>query len=527
MIGETLNALCAAGGHFELAAQLGDRLFQVSRLGWQPQADGVRIEIEAALDQKALELGRTVIGDRIRLDLDAEGRPRRFERASGEQRLTIDFADGEARATLADGSAFTVPGTPDAVLDGNAPALTAVLLQLLVARHGDAAGRCAVFLAGQLLPVSYALTREADGRLRSSLEELIAVDSEGVLESLVMEQQALTVRRAATEEMALLGRVETAPRKAAAAAAAPEGLDTREFEVPRADGTVTALARRPKNAAPRGAVLLLPGSGRIDRHGRAGNIDTGIGALADALAKAGFATLTADQPGAGNSKLGAAALTSRFSDEVAAAGDLLEATQALLPTARVAIIGHSLGGLVSLALASQRPKAIAALALLAAPGRPIDQLMDDQILWLGRERGLSEAEIDRQLTEQRGLVEAIRTVPEWTADTVPERYLAQRRLRDWMIELLDIDPAKLIAALPCPVFVGQGENDLQVGVEADFARLAVARADIDSHLYPGVGHLLRPTTRAEGLAAYAEDRPLSAALVADLIAFLGAHLASR
>lgn len=518
-----LAGLCPANGTFALTASLAERRYQVSRLGWRADGEGAAITIEGAIDQAALELGPTVVLDRIELILDSRGRPTRYARTSGKEGLTITFGGGQAHALLKDGTTFQVDADPDAVLDGNAPALTALLLRRSFCDSGSIAQRRAAFLAGQLLPLSYAVTAGGDDRWRSSLDEVLTVDAHGRLIELVMEKQALSVLPATADDLELLDArppARSAPRRAAE-------VDGEEFDVALPAGSVRALLWGAGNVPLRRIVLLLSGSGRIDRFGRAVGVDTGTGEIAAALAHAGYAAMTADQPGSGDSKLPADALSAGFGGEMAWAEALLDAAlQRSNSRAPVALVGHSLGGLLALELAVRRPDDVAAVALLATPGRPLDQVIEDQIRWIGERRGVADYVVAEQVAEHRRLIELIRSVPVWNSETVPERFLAQVRTRDWLAGLIDIDPAALAARTRCPLFVAQGDRDVQVSVDADFFRLAGALRGVEAHLYPDLNHLFRAAGEDEGVAGYAQtDAPVADLLLRDLRVFLDRSIA--
>ena len=520
-VASVLAGLCAEDGQFGLVASLAGQRCQVSRLTWRSESAGASVTIDGALDQKVLEIGSGVVLDRIVVTLGADARPLRYTRESGQQALSVIFEAGKAHATLSDGATFDIDGAdPDAVLDGNAPALTALLLRRSFACGGSVARRSDAFIAGQLLPFSYAVTAIDDGRWQSNLEETIAVDADGRLQELFMPRQALLVREADEADLGLLAK---APRAASPPArTAHPAMETREFEVGIPGGAVTALVRVPAGTVRGHTVLVLPGSGRIDRFGRAGSIDTGLGEIVEAIALAGHATMTADQPGSGDSKLPADALSGGYRSNIEMANALLDAALAQRESeGAVALVGHSLGGVLALELAVRRPDAVAALALLAAPGRPLDQVIEDQIRWIGERRGLDVGTVAEQVAEHRELIALIRTVPDWTSETVAERFLAQARTRDWLAGLIDTDPAALAAKVRCPLFVAQGGRDVQVSADRDFARLAAARPSAEAHLYPGLNHLFRPAEEGEGIADYDRaDAPVAAALLDDLTRFL-------
>lgn len=516
-----LAGLCVESGEFSLTATLAEERCQVSRLTWCSRPGGAIVTIHGALDQEVLEIGSKVVLDRIVLELDAASRPVHYERQSGGQGLSIAFEADKAHASLSDGATFEVEcANLDAVLDGNAPALTALLLRRSFAYHGSVAQRSQVFIARHLLPFSYSVAEDPEGRWQSNLEESIAIDDEGRLRELFMPRQSLLVREATESDLTLLEEVPRTP--APSKREANPALETREFQVKIPGGAVTALIRSRVGTSHGGTVLILPGSGRTDRFGRVGSIDTGLGQIAESIALSGHAAMSADQPGAGDSKLPTDALSGGYRSNLLMANALLDAALAQRKSAEpVILVGHSLGGVVALELAVKRPDDIAALVLLAAPGRPLDRVIEDQIRWIGKRRGIDPDTVDQQVAEHRELITMIRTVPEWTSETVPERFLAQIRTRDWLAGLIDADPAELVAKVRCPVFVAQGDRDVQVGVDQDFARLAAARPGLETHLYSNLNHLFRHASKDEGITGYDRtDAPVSAALIEDLTRFV-------
>jgi pimeloyl-ACP methyl ester carboxylesterase len=524
---EVLKGLSRNGERYALTSLLSGKPYQVSQMSWHRRGSDAVIEISGLIDQAVLQLGRSSVRDRIVVTLAPDGRPKAYRRESGGQSLAIDFDGHNAHATLHDGTTFDLPASPESVIDGHAPILTALLIRLAWALRGGAEGRRPVFVAGQLLDISYSLTRRSDGVLASSLEELIITDEAGRMTGLAIPRQALEVREATAHEIATLERKD-APRMPRREPAAParDDIDRSELEVAMpGGGSLHALVRRPR-ARPGRAALLLPGSGRIDRFGRSAAIDTGLGEIAEAVARAGFATLTADQPGAGRTPIGSSALERGFRAEIATASALLDVARASVePASPVVLIGHSLGGLISLVLAGERPADIRALVLLSAPGRPIDAVIEHQIVWIGRRRGIAPDILAQQVAEHRGFMDAIRTIPDWTPETVPDRYLAQARLRSWLRELIDLDPAALIAMISCPVFLAQGGRDVQISVEYDFeclAAAAIATSHLEKRLYPELSHMLSAVPEGSGIEHYEGDRSaVDERLIHDVVAFLG------
>ena len=117
---------------------------------------------------------------------------------------------------------------------------------------------------------------------------------------------------------------------------------------------------------PRPAVVLTAGSGPADRDGLAFGIPT-LGELAGALADAGFVVLRYDKRGIGQSGGRAeAASLADFADDQRAAVKFLTSRKDV-DQKRIAVVGHSEGGLVAL-LAAGKEKRIVAVVLIATPG---------------------------------------------------------------------------------------------------------------------------------------------------------------
>src|SRR6185369_12071451 len=114
------------------------------------------------------------------------------------------------------------------------------------------------------------------------------------------------------------------------------------------------------------AVVLVGGSGPTDRDSLVAGIPI-FGQIAGVLANAGYIVVRYDKRGIGQSggRAEAATLTD-YADDVRAAVKLLADRKDVDPK-RIAVIGHSEGGLVAL-IAASKDKRIASVGLLATPG---------------------------------------------------------------------------------------------------------------------------------------------------------------
>ena len=129
-------------------------------------------------------------------------------------------------------------------------------------------------------------------------------------------------------------------------------------------------------------VVIVPGSGPTDRDGN--QPATGLVAtdsyklLAEGLAAAGIASLRIDKRGMYGSR---AAIPDANNVSVTAYADDLRGWIGLAATLApsVWVAGHSEGGLVGLVAARDAPPALSGLILLAAPGRPVGDVLICQI----------------------------------------------------------------------------------------------------------------------------------------------------
>lgn len=192
-----------------------------------------------------------------------------------------------------------------------------------------------------------------------------------------------------------------------------------------ADGTTFHGSLRTPDGATTGAALLIPGSGPTDRNGNQAPIMVADTLLrtADSLAAQGIASLRFDKIGAGATGLGRYTPETvdeyGFTDQVdhaeAAARLLAELTG--VSTDDILVLGHSEGGLTTLALA-QRGIGDGYGLLAPLPMRYLD-LIAGQIEAVANSGQLSEEDAETVRTEVPRTVEAIRATAEVPEDHHP------------------------------------------------------------------------------------------------------------
>lgn len=292
----------------------------------------------------------------------------------------------------------------------------------------------------------------------------------------------------------------------------------RESEV-EARGPFGALGGTLCESGVVGAPLALihPGSGPTNRDG---DNPLGVSAqpyrlLAHALAAEGVDTVRVDKRGLFGSA-GAGDPNAVTLDDYAAD---IRAWLDALGRPRVALIGHSEGGL-SVMLAARGEPRVGALALLCAPGRPLAEIMRAQFRGNPFVAPALEAALAATAALERGERVAFAALP------AELRLSFAAPAQPFLIDMMRRDPAQALAETRAPALIVQGGRDIQVFAE-DADRLAAARADVERADFPAMTHVLKDCPdddRLANLATYARsDLPLSPGLAERVAAFLRAY----
>ncbi|MEU6609386.1 alpha/beta fold hydrolase [Streptomyces shenzhenensis] len=264
------------------------------------------------------------------------------------------------------------------------------------------------------------------------------------------------------------------------------------------DGTPLAgTLTLPAGPGPHPAVLLLHGSGPLDRDGNTRRLPMDLGGpLAAALAEAGIATLRYDRRGTGATP--GSWRTAGFSDngqDAATALHALAARPEVRPDA-VGVIGHSEGALHAMALAArQEVRAVVLLAGYARPG-------EDALRWQARSiaRGLPAPV--RLLRRPLGALgdRVLARIKETRTDVARVAGLPVNAR--WMREMLVHDTRDDLTAVHAPVLAVTGAKDIQVDPADldEIGRLVPGRTEI--HRVPGLTHVLRRDPGHHTLRSY-------------------------
>src|SRR3954447_19771534 len=288
-------------------------------------------------------------------------------------------------------------------------------------------------------------------------------------------------------------------------------------------GTVSKPAAAAAGRLP--AVVLVGGSGPTDRDGLAVGIPI-LGQIAGALADGGYLVIRYDKRGIGQSGGRAeSASLGDYAEDVRAAVKLLAERKDVDPK-RIAVVGHSEGGLVALMTAA-REKKIAAVGLIATPGiAGADIVLAQQKRLLDRTK-MTPEEKQAKVDEQKKIHDAVITGK--GLDQLPRNVRRTVDNPEFQGILLS-DPAKLIPEVRQPILIVQGALDTQVEPQNADQLEALARKrknapGVEVVKVPGINHLLVPATTGE-FSEYADlkDKHVSPAVTTALVTWLNKTL---
>ena len=277
-------------------------------------------------------------------------------------------------------------------------------------------------------------------------------------------------------------------------------------------GTLTMPVGRP-----RATLLIIPGSGPTDRDGNnvLGVATAPYRMLASDLAAKRIATVRIDKRGmfasktAGNPNAASIALYARDT------ADWVAATRRATGARCVWLAGHSEGGLIALVSAHQPD--ICGLILIAAPGRPLGQIIRAQLL-----ANPANAPLLPPALAALDQLEAGKHADLSKMHPALAQGLFNPKVQDYLIEALRYDPAALAKGTTVPILIVQGDHDIQVP-RADADRLAAAQPRAKLAVIAGMNHVLKiaPADRAANVATYADPAlPLAPGLVDTIVGFV-------
>ena len=247
-------------------------------------------------------------------------------------------------------------------------------------------------------------------------------------------------------------------------------LEESPIEVTTGNYKLPGILTRPKGKAHLPIVILVHGSGPQDRDGSIGPNKI-YRDIAWGLAAKGIAVLRYDKRtyvyGKSSVPEGKEITPDEEVVEDAVSACQLAASLPFIDKRKVFLAGHSLGGLLAPLIATRCPS-VTGLILLAAPSRPQDDILKEQIRYLGSLNGNTD---EKLLAQQYQQIKA----------AAPQIY--------W--DYLDkYAPVMTACSLSIPMLFLQGERDYQVTMQ-DFAMWKLGmfgKTNATFQSYPTLNH---------------------------------------
>ena len=273
-------------------------------------------------------------------------------------------------------------------------------------------------------------------------------------------------------------------------------------------------------------VILITGSGPQDRDETIFDHKP-FAVIADHLTREGIAVLRVDDRGVGKTTGSfGKATTADFAKDVEAGIEFLK-TREDADSNNIGLIGHSEGGISAPMVASRR-KDVRFIILLAGPGRPVIDMMEQQNADVMTSQGIGAADIDLYRPLYRDLVatiinakdsanatqQAISLFKKWqtsnTAATVRNttgvtsdksmiafiNVFVNDLTTPWFKYFMKLNPADYLSKITCPVLALNGEKDIQVSAGQNLVAIDLILKKANHTKYmtkqrPGLNHLFQ------------------------------------
>jgi dienelactone hydrolase len=299
--------------------------------------------------------------------------------------------------------------------------------------------------------------------------------------------------------------------------ASPDRFTEREVSVgtaPALPGTLTL----PKGAGPFPAVVLVHGSGPNDADESIGGAKV-FKDLAWGLASRGVAVLryvkrTRHSPG------GVVGVKEEVIDGAKAAVELLRATPEV-DKKRVVVVGHSQGAEQAPRIAAENAAAVAGIVLMAAPSRPLQDVVVDQFAYFAKLDPQNPA-LAKKVEEARAF-KAQLDDPKLAPDADVVFPGAGGLKGAYFLSMRGYKPTEVAGKLHIPILVLQGDRDYQVTApDLDGWKAAVGKkANVTIKQYAALNHLFIAGTGTPSPAEYEKPGHVDEQVIRDIAEWVG------
>jgi dienelactone hydrolase len=310
--------------------------------------------------------------------------------------------------------------------------------------------------------------------------------------------------------------------------------DEREVRF-QSDGVVlVGTLSVPQRTSRLPALLMIPGSGAVDRNGNGDGLNTDLYRhLAQQLAQMGYVTLRYDKRGVGASKIpekeeGKTTLSQVARDAAAALQFLRQ--QSEVDPRRVGVLGYEDGALIGMALAGELPDPPKVLVCLAPPGRTPAIILRENLQQRWRSEGLSADKIQRRLEDFDTAIAVLYyrlPMPPLHEDVAPYFMLPDR---PYLQEFYFENPVARLKAVKIPVLLLYGELDRRVSPKQDGELLYqqarnAGNSKVELKVIGGTAHAFKVAPAGDTQEIWTNPQlPLAPALVSVLKEWLSANL---
>jgi uncharacterized protein len=253
-------------------------------------------------------------------------------------------------------------------------------------------------------------------------------------------------------------------------------------------------------------VLLIPGSGQVDRNENARKLAiNAFREISTDLAQKGFATLRYDKRGVGESQ--GDFWKTGFYDNVSDASTALHFLKfnEFIQPEHVFLLGHSEGAVIATRLAATGAD-VTGVILLSGTAQSGEKVL----LWQGEQtmkgmRGFNgflirALHIDVQKAQRKQFDKIKRSTRDWYRVQLLAKINAK-----WMREFLEYNPADDLPKIRVPVLAITGSKDIQVN-PADLERMAaLVNSEFEGQEVPNVTHILRAESGEPTLSTYRQQ----------------------
>jgi dienelactone hydrolase len=271
----------------------------------------------------------------------------------------------------------------------------------------------------------------------------------------------------------------------------PDSFQEKDVVLGKGEWKLPGTLTIPKGDGPFSAVVLVHGSGPLDRDETIGP-NKPFRDLAWGLASQGIAVLRYEK----RTKEHGAKLSlfkeiftvqEETIEDALAAASLLRKTEKI-NSKKIFILGHSLGGTLIPRMGIQDPN-IAGFIIMAGATKPLTDLYIEQVVYICTLDGIISDIEKEQLEKAIAQVERVMD-PQLPKDTPPSELPFNTPASYWL-DLRDYHPSEIVKKLTQPMLILQGERDYQVTMEnfKDWQLSLSSRKDVTFKSYPHLNHL--------------------------------------